>query len=115
MNLQGLSKFEADKKLAKRIEVLMMEWHRAYPNVDLKEQLQWAHAWLITSGKRYQDMGRFLNNWFRRCQKDFNANRSFVPKYHTYQETRPKEDDVLSGDDISKMKEVIRGSKRTIA
>lgn len=115
LNLTGFKKFERDSRLMKRILFLEQEWARAYPLVDLQKQLGWAHVWLITSGKRYTDMGRFLNNWFRRCQQDLERSNNSagpiqMPK--PYKEERPHESEVMTSDDIRKMREAIRDSKR---
>lgn len=110
MILAGLQKFEKDQKLVRRIDFLWLEWQRAYPTVDLKEQLQWAHAYLVTSGKRYTDMARYLNNWFKRsagwASQDAKA-MPVKPFSKPYHEAQP-EGEVMTGDDFSAMRRAIR-------
>ena len=111
IDLQKYPKFAADSKLMKRAAFLEVEWRRAYPDVDFQNQAGWASAWLCTSGKKYSDMARFLNNWFKRCQQDLNMNKDMKGPIRmptkAYQEPKP-EGEVMTGDDFSRMKEAIR-------
>ena len=104
-------KFAADSRLMKRLAFLEVEWRRAYQDVDLQSQAGWAHAWLITSGKKYHDMSRFLNSWFRRCQQDLNMTKDMKGPARmpakTYQEPKP-EGEVMDAEDFSKLREAIR-------
>lgn len=112
MILEKLPKFEADQKLVRRIDFLWAEWQRAYPTVDLKEQLQWAHAYLVSSGKRYTDMARYLNNWFKRCELWAKNTPAIAVKPFTkpYKEPEP-EGEIMSGEDWLKMRRAIRNER----
>ena len=95
----------------KRLAFLEIEWQRAYPNVQLQKQIGWAHAWLLSNGKKYTDMGRFLNNWFRRCQQDLEKagmSTSPIQMPKTYKEEKPKEEEIMTADDFKKMRREIR-------
>lgn len=109
MKLSSLPKFDADKKLVRRFWLLWEEWKRAYPSIDHLNELQWAHAWLLSSGKQYRDMSRFLNNWMKSAQKRFlekNPVKWCQPgKYH---EEKPKDEDIMTGDDFKKMRDAIK-------
>jgi hypothetical protein len=111
IDLGKYPKFAADSKLMKRAAFLEVEWRRAYPDVDFQNQAGWGHAWLITSGKKYSDMARFLNNWFKRCQQDINMTKDMKGPIRmptkAYQEPKP-EGEVMTGDDFAKMKEAIK-------
>ena len=111
IDLAKYPKFAADAKLMKRAAFLEVEWRRAYPDVDFEKQVGWSHAWLITSGKKYSDMARYLNNWWRRCQADIDAKRPHqgpVPAARPlYKEPEP-EGEIMTGDDFKKMREAIR-------
>lgn len=101
--LAGLKKFENDPKLVRRIEILIYEWNRAYPNVNIKEQLQWAHAWLVSSGKPYKDMSKFLNFWMRGAQRRALESKP-VALHKPYKEAIPKQEDLLTYEDILESK-----------
>lgn len=104
MDISILPKFFADKKLVRRFDLLMLEWKRAYPDVNLDNQIQWAHAWLISSGKKYTDMGRFLNNWLKNEQKKIALNKPTATKPILYKEQIPAEEELLTYEDIVKSK-----------
>lgn len=111
LNIKGYKKFENDSKFTKRVLFLEQEWRRAYPLVDLQKQLGWAHAWLISNNKKYTDMTRFLNNWFRRCQQDLevsNTSTGPIQMPKKYVETKPDESEIMQPDDFAKMKEAIK-------
>lgn len=69
MDLTGLCHFQKDGKFVARADMMAAAWAIAYPHVDIKKQMAWAHAWLVSSGKKYTDMGRFLNNWMKFCEE----------------------------------------------
>lgn len=72
LDLSKFPRFTGDARLAKRIGFLEIEWRRQCPDVDLEDQLGWAHYWVQTNpkGTTYSDMSRFLSNWFKLCQKN---------------------------------------------
>lgn len=116
LDITGYKKFEQDSRLMKRILFLEQEWQRAYPSVDLQKQLGWAHAWLVSNSKKYSDMTRFLNNWFRRCQQDIDRlglSTNPIQMPQKFQETLPQEHDVMDASDFQKMREALYVPKRT--
>ena len=47
---------------------LIQEWQKAYPNVNIKEELAKAKAWLVSNtSKAKKDLKRFCNNWLARA------------------------------------------------
>ena len=111
IDLTVYPKFKSDPRLMKRISFLEVEWRRAYPDVCLEKQIGWASAWLVSSGKRYQDMARFLNNWFKRCQQDIEMTKKMKGPIRMpakpYQEPKP-EGEIMDGADFTRMKEAIQ-------
>lgn len=74
--LKGLKRFENDFRLAGKIELLMSQWTIAYPHVDLKSQIQWAHSWLESNPTRAKkDNVRFLNMWMKNTESRFQEKR----------------------------------------
>ena len=108
-------KFATDSRLVKRWAFLEIEWRRAYPTVDLDKQIGWAHSWLVTSGKKYSDMARFLNNWWKRCAQDLDkAGASTGPiqmPRKTYKEEIPPEEEIVTPGDFQALKEALRAKK----
>ena len=116
LNLEGLKRFEKDAKLLKRILFLEVEWRRSCPDVDLQDQLQWAHYWISTNpkGALYKDMGRYLNNWFKQCQmkenekriaeRRTNPDRREPPKYV---EQVPPEEELMTAEDFERMRKAL--------
>lgn len=106
--LKGLKRFEKDVKLARRIEVLMLDWHRSYPHVDLRSQIQWAHSWLECNPKRIKkDYIRFLNNWMKGEERRIGERRSPIALPHQkYQESKP-EGEVMEAQDFLEMRKLL--------
>ncbi len=49
---------------------LLDTWKKAYPNVDIKEQLKKCEAWLLSNtNKAKKDFKRFTNNWLSRAME----------------------------------------------
>lgn len=109
--LKGYPKFEKDQKLVGRFPLLLESWKKSYPLVDIKEQIGWSHAWLLSSGKRYEDMSRFINNWLMGCQKRYLEITSKTLKLKPYIETRPDESELPGEEDFKRMKESLRINK----
>jgi hypothetical protein len=109
MILDGLTKFETNFKLNQRIGVLLMEWDRSYPNIDVRSQIQWAHCWLLENPKKdKKDYVRFLGNWMRTAQARAVERKTNVVVHKPYVEAKPAQDDVMTGEDFKKMREAIR-------
>lgn len=114
MDLKNLPKFENDKKLVRRFGFLMEEWRRAYDRVDLQHEIQYAHAWLLSSAKRYTDMSRFLNNWLKSAQRRALEGKPNLVIHKHYAEQKPDDSEVMTGSDWAKMKGAIRASRLPI-
>lgn len=113
--LNGLSLYQNDPKLQKRINFLILEWEKLFPHVDIKSQIAWAYSWEISQGpNRYKkDRARFLGNWIVEAERRRTERRTAEHKTEHYVEQKPlNEDDVMTGEDFTKMKEAIRESKR---
>jgi hypothetical protein len=111
IDLSKYPKFAADSRLVKRWAFLEIEWRRAYPKVDIDNQIGWASAWLVSSGKKYTDMARFLNNWFKRCAQDLDkastSNGPIRMPPRPYKEEIPPEGEIMTASDWAKLKEQI--------
>lgn len=117
--LKGLPLYEKDEKLCTKILFSITAWMKAYPLVDIKSQIAWAHSWEMSNPSRQKkDRIRFLNNWMASNQERREADRRTMdqrrvtplPSPIHYEET-VKEDDVMSGDDFRKMREEIQRKK----
>ncbi len=109
MILKGLAKFENNPQLTQRIGILLMEWQRSYPNIDVRSQIQWAHCWILENPKRdKKDYVRFLGNWMRTAQARAVERKTNVVVHKPYREEKPVEEEVMSGDDFRKMREALR-------
>ena len=50
------------------------QWSKAYPDVDIQQELLAAAQWLDTNPKkRKKNYARFLTNWFKRAQDNVTA------------------------------------------
>ena len=50
---------------------LIVMWKKAYPNVDIKVELEKSRAWLLSNtGKAKKDLKRFTNNWLSRAMQN---------------------------------------------
>lgn len=111
--ITGLSRFEKDEKLCKKILFLVEDWRRTFPDVDLKYEFASAHQWLVMNNARYKDHSRFLFNWVKRAQNRFNElkmmNRSRIST-KPYIETKPQEE-VMEAADWKKLKEELVRAK----
>jgi hypothetical protein len=118
INLVGFKKFETDKALVKKLAFLEVEWRRACPDVDLQEQLGWAHYWISTNAKgaKYKDMIRFLSNWFKGCQRDqrfINDRRKEQRRANPLpqvKESPPPESEVVNAEDWKHLRETLRNT-----
>lgn len=108
--LKGLKLFENNFGLRAKIETLLTEWKRAYPSVDIKSQLAWAHSWLSSNPKNMKkDLPRFLNNWMKSEERRNQERRGTERRAPMlYKEHRPPEDELLTPEDFQKMREALR-------
>lgn len=69
--LAGLWLFEKNGTLLKRFGFLLMAWRMSCPDVNIRSQLGWAHAWCVANPKKApkKDFARFLNYWMQGEQK----------------------------------------------
>jgi hypothetical protein len=114
--LKGLQLYEKDHRLCERIGLLMASWALAYPLVDLKSQLAWSHAWLISNPKRMKkDLIRFLNNWMSSTQKELERRqgdrregerRALANKPPDYSDV--KEEDVVTPEMFEELRRKLR-------
>ena len=75
--LRGLRLYESNATLCRRFEELMKEWSRAYPDVDIAQQIVRSHAWQFSNpSRRKKDQVRYLNNWLKREQQDVDNARA---------------------------------------
>jgi hypothetical protein len=110
--LKGLKLFENKVGLVARIDLLITEWKKAYPTVDIENQIQWAHCWLLSNPKNMKkDLIRFLNNWMKGEERR-NLERRGVDRRAAAlpppQRYDVPEEEVMTGDDFKKMREAIR-------
>lgn len=107
--LTGLTKFESHKPLADRIGILLIEWERSYPNIDVRSQIQWAHNWLLENPKKdKKNYVRFLGNWMRSAQARALERKTNVVAHKKYVEHKPEESELPTAEDFQKMKEALR-------
>lgn len=69
--LKGLFLWDNHGPLLKRFGFLLMAWRQSCPDVNIRSQLGWAHAWCVANPKKApkKDIPRFLNNWMQSEQK----------------------------------------------
>ena len=65
--LQELPLYREDAKLCDRWDVLVEEWRRAFPDVDIYAEIAKAHAWEQANRLR-RNRPAFLNHWFSKAQ-----------------------------------------------
>lgn len=108
--LKGLRRFEQDLKLALKIDFLVLDWARSYPNVDLRSQIQWAHSWLESNpAKAKKDNARFLNNWMKNEERRSRERRvDATPRLPPPPRITVKEEDVMTAEDFAAMRQAIR-------
>ena len=110
--LKGLRHFEKDVRLQKRIEILRLEWSRAFPHVDLKSQIQWAHAWIESNPRKAKkDYVRFLNNWMKgeeRWIQERGPESLRAPDLPPPPKYDVPEDEVMTAGDFKRMKEALQ-------
>lgn len=107
--LEGMPIFRRDKKLTERINLLVSEWALAYPNVNIIEQMKWAHSWLVTHPERPKKLlARFINNWLMSNEQRYQEKKHIQQNVGgKYVETKPDEEEIMTADDFKKMREEI--------
>ncbi len=110
--LVGLKKFENDAKLKSRISELLPVWEASYRYTNIRNQIIYAHTWLIENPERdKKDYVRFLGNWLRRADQQGFERRRMVATYSNYKEERPPDEEILTGEDIAAMRRVLQAPK----
>lgn len=110
--LKGMPLFENDANLNKRIGFLRASWTFSYPDVDLRKEIGWAHAWLIANQKRMKkDFPRFLNNWLRSAQD--RAGSPIKPPHSLPAVKRYEvpEEDICTPDMFAELKNSLKGPR----
>ena len=102
-------KFENDETLKRRILFLYDEWQKTYPEISVLSQIRWAHVWLLENPKKdKKNYVRYLGNWMRSAERRRLEAGGQKVVHKPYVEQRPKEDDLMTLEDIQRMKEAIR-------
>lgn len=93
-------------------EMLIKEWSKAYPNVDVKSECSRARAWLISNtSKAKKDFKRFTNNWLAQAmnsggkmpvQTDTVIDRQ-IKQQKKYYESMTKREDIASPEERKAM------------
>lgn len=107
--LRGLKLYEKDEKLNQRFWFLVEEWRLAYPDVNLKSQIAYSHAWLVTNGPK-KDYARYINNWLRRSQENASKREHIQQKVFSSPVYSVREEDCMSGDDWARMRQKLKGT-----
>jgi len=69
--IRGLRLYEDDERLCREWLALLIEWRRAYPDVDISSEVKRAHAWEVANPRRHKkDKVRFLNFWMMKAQEN---------------------------------------------
>lgn len=104
--LEGLKRFERNFSLCLEIEDLARNWKELYPNLNIREQLILANNWCVGNPLKTpkQNFVRFLNSWMKLAAQWAEK----VPRHSLYVESKPTDDEVLTGDDFKRMREAIR-------
>lgn len=69
--LEGLSLFEADKKLVDSFPNLLKSWKRAFPEINLRKEIGKAHGWMLANPNRpKKNLARFLSGWIGRARPE---------------------------------------------
>lgn len=95
---KGLRRFENDPQLKKKILFLVEEWRPMFPEIDIKEQVQLAHYWLISHGVYRKRNDLYLSNWMKKAEEI----RKTKPVWGApcpakkYVEIKPPEDEVVT-------------------
>ena len=108
---KGLRRFETDENLKKKILFLVEEWKRMFPLINIQEQIQLAHYWLVCHGVYRKRHDLYLSNWMKKAEEIRQTKPVFgqVIPVKKYVENRPKEEDLMTADDFAKLRQTIRG------
>ncbi len=104
--LEGLKIFSKDFRVRLEIEDLARNWKELYPDLKIREQLILANNWCIGNPQKAPKKSfiRFLNSWMKLANQW--AQKIAKPKF--YQEAKPADEEVMSGEDWAKMKAALR-------
>ena len=87
------------------------EWATVYLTTReaIVRQLPFAHAWLSSNPQRIprKNMVRFLNTWMRKADEYGNLKVDKRTNI-SYKEVQPPDSEVMTGEDIARMKEAIK-------
>jgi hypothetical protein len=111
---KGLVRFERDESLKKKIMFMMVEWQRMFPDLNLREQIQYAHYWLLVHGVHRKRHDLYLSNWMRKAEEIRRTKPVFGNPIKKYVEQKPTEE-VMEASDFERMREAIRDPKRFVA
>lgn len=108
---KGLCRFENDANLKKKILFLVDEWKRMFPLVNIQEQVQLAHYWLISHGVYRKRHDLYLANWMKKAEEIRKTKPVFgaVTPAKKYVEQVPPEDERMTADDFFELRQTIRG------
>lgn len=97
------------KKQSVSIFQMIPVWAKAFQvdEMAIMRQIPIAHAWADSNSKKApkKNMIRFLFNWMTRAQKF--GNLVAKSKDLSYKESRPEDEELLTGDDFKRMRETI--------
>lgn len=104
--LQGLKVFEKNFRVRLEVEDLARNWKELYKDLDIREQLILANNWCLGNPNRAPKANfiRFLNAWMKLA----NQWAQKIPRHKTYAENLAPSEDLMTLEDIQKMKEAIR-------
>lgn len=65
--LKDMKLYREDRKLCQKLPILIDEWRRAYPDVDIQAEILRAHAWELSNHIK-KNRVRYLSAWCSRQQ-----------------------------------------------
>lgn len=104
--LKGLPLYENDAKLTGKFAFLIEGWRRSFPDVDIKSEIAWSHAWLLVHPKK-KNNARFITNWLGSAQRRISQGRPVRPPSVPPPKYDVKDEDIMTGDDWKRMREAI--------
>lgn len=105
--LKGFPLYEKDENLCRRIPFMLTVWVNAYPLVDLKAQIGYAHIWELCHNKKKNRI-RFFSNWFRTAQENAKNNQTIVHQLPKYKESIVDEADIVEASMFRELKEKLK-------
>ena len=88
--LKGLELYETDAVFCKKFPKLLKEWRKAYPSVNIEEEILKAHIWEVSNHQK-TNRARFISNWLARSQdkRGGYSNGSYSATRHGFGVTAP--------------------------